>query len=457
VTSCDIGKAEAEKLVTLWQLITNTIIGGNPMASLFTKNRVYYVRFRYAGRSFKRTLETDSRTAAEYKQRQIDTFLDGLKGGHEDIPKGLDTGAYIVSLGSNQVPVTAEPSKTPDFEAQQTLTVESVIERYIKLRSRVNEESYLYTQRCHLGRFSRYLKSQNVESLVDVTESTLDDFLWGCLEGKKASTKQGYRASLIQFFKWLVKQQEIVSSPARSIETIPPDSEHLEFWSTDQIDAYAREHQFDDQSVRRHWQRVYYTKEQVHEIINLVCARAFHPTVCLLHAIPAYTGCRRGEALKLLHSDINLDGGFITFQSKKQSRSMRVTKRRVPILPELRQLLISQIPLIRNKFTSGGNSEIVLRHPLTGNEINPNQSNRLFNTVLRGTHLEAEGDPRWYKLRFHTYRHSFISNLACAGTDQRLIDEWVGHTTEAMRQRYRHLFPNMQHDAISVLSAMTSD
>lgn len=144
MTSCDIGKAEAEKLVTLWQLITNTIIGGNPMASRFTKNRVYSVRFRYAGRSFKRTLETDSKTAAEYKQRQIDTFLDCLKGVHEDIPKGLDTGAYIVSLGSNHVRVSDESTKKSDFETQNTLTVESVIERYIKLRSRVNEESYLY-------------------------------------------------------------------------------------------------------------------------------------------------------------------------------------------------------------------------------------------------------------------------------------------------------------------------
>jgi hypothetical protein len=71
------------------------------MASLFTKNRVYYVRFRCAGRSFKRTLETDSRTAAEYKQRQIDTFLDGLKGGHETVPNGIEPGPFIVSLGTN--------------------------------------------------------------------------------------------------------------------------------------------------------------------------------------------------------------------------------------------------------------------------------------------------------------------------------------------------------------------
>ena len=33
---------------------------------------------------------------------------------------------------------------------------------------------------------------------------------------------------------------------------------------------------------------------------------------------------------------------------------------------------------------------------------------------------------------FHTFRHSFASNLAVAGVDQRVIDRWMGHTTESM-------------------------
>ncbi|MEZ6150377.1 MAG: hypothetical protein R3C09_09665 [Pirellulaceae bacterium] len=28
--------------------------------------------------------------------------------------------------------------------------------------------------------------------------------------------------------------------------------------------------------------------------------------------------------------------------------------------------------------------------------------------------------------------------------DQRMIDAWVGHQTEEMRRRYRHLFPHKQ-------------
>jgi integrase len=56
---------------------------------------------------------------------------------------------------------------------------------------------------------------------------------------------------------------------------------------------------------------------------------------------------------------------------------------------------------------------------------------------------------KWEKIRgWHCLRHSFISNLACAGVDQRLIDEFVGHTTEEMRRRYRHLFPDVKQAAI---------
>jgi integrase len=54
---------------------------------------------------------------------------------------------------------------------------------------------------------------------------------------------------------------------------------------------------------------------------------------------------------------------------------------------------------------------------------------------------------------FHVFRHSFASNLAAAGIDQRIIDEWMGHSTEAMRKRYRHLFPDQRRKAIEAVFA----
>src|SRR4051794_13118683 len=50
---------------------------------------------------------------------------------------------------------------------------------------------------------------------------------------------------------------------------------------------------------------------------------------------------------------------------------------------------------------------------------------------------------KWEVLRgWHVLRHSFASNLAAKGVDQRIIEEWMGHQTEEMRKRHRHLFPH---------------
>jgi integrase len=64
-----------------------------------------------------------------------------------------------------------------------------------------------------------------------------------------------------------------------------------------------------------------------------------------------------------------------------------------------------------------------------------------FKRTLKGS--------KWERIKgFHTFRHSFASNLANGGVDQRIIDEWMGHQTEEMRRRYRHLFPEQQRKAI---------
>ena len=74
--------------------------------------------------------------------------------------------------------------------------------------------------------------------------------------------------------------------------------------------------------------------------------------------------------------------------------------------------------------------------PLTRDEANDH-----FKRTLAST--------RWEKLRgWHAFRHSFCSNCALKGLDQRLIDAWMGHQTEEMRRRYRHLFPDQQREAI---------
>lgn len=69
------------------------------------------------------------------------------------------------------------------------------------------------------------------------------------------------------------------------------------------------------------------------------------------------------------------------------------------------------------------------------------QTWKAFRTGVKGS--------KWYVLRgYHAFRHSFASNLAAAGVDQRVIDELMGYTTVEMQRRYRHLFPDQRRTAI---------
>lgn len=428
------------------------------MASLFTKNQVFYVRFRHAGSQFKRSLETKDEAFAQYRLTQIKTFLEGIKRGHEIVPAEVAPGPFIVSLGNVKLEVQSPPpTPNPGPGSDVDITIPDVLEDYLKYRSRKNSDGYVYTQRCHFSRFSQYLNQPSVHSLTSITGVMLEDFLWDALSDLQASSRRGYRATLKPFFKWLEDRGFIEGSPAAALASIPDDSDQAEFWSTDQIESHAREHGLDDHMMREQWKRVYFDKDEIHDIIDTVRERSASPVSVLLHAIPAYTGCRRGEILRLRHEDINKEHQLITFTSRKQSRKQRETRRIMPIMDDLQSILDDCLPAIRDECAAFECSDYVLRHPGNGKQINGDRSYSLLRQPLRGTKWQVPGKNEWFKVLFHNYRHSFISNLACDGTDQRFIDKWVGHTTEKMSRLYRHFFPSAQREAINVLSRAKND
>jgi integrase len=96
----------------------------------------------------------------------------------------------------------------------------------------------------------------------------------------------------------------------------------------------------------------------------------------------------------------------------------------------------------------------VICHTDTADPLTIHQANNAFHQPLRGTRWEREmpSGKKKIVIGFHTFRHSFASNLAVAGVDQRVIDRWMGHVTEEMRKRYQHLFPSKLAEAIRSLS-----
>jgi len=168
----------------------------------------------------------------------------------------------------------------------------------------------------------------------------------------------------------------------------------------------------------------------------------------VLHAIPAYTGMRRGEVLKLRWLDVDLDEGFLSARSRKQSSSRRETVRRIEIHPELHR----ELHAWRSRRPTG---QFVLSEANSSDSIDPDRANRVFWQPMRRTAWCLDNTRDRFKVGFHSYRHSFASNLVAAGVDQRIIDEFMGHTTESTRKRYRHLFPRANRSAIESFSLQT--
>jgi integrase len=208
----------------------------------------------------------------------------------------------------------------------------------------------------------------------------------------------------------------------------------------------------------------------VEELLAHVKGRATHGWIYPMFVFAAHTGARRSEMLRVLVTDVDFEGGTVLIREKKRSRTQRTT-RRVPLTtflaaalrdwlvqhPGGQYLFCHEVEVFRSKKRSrttgygGGKTRptslkaraaAVRKRQLPGlGALTKNEAHDHFKRALAGSKWAVV--PGW-----HCFRHSFISLCASRGTDQRLIDEWVGHQTEEQRRRYRHLLPSAQREAI---------
>ena len=123
----------------------------------------------------------------------------------------------------------------------------------------------------------------------------------------------------------------------------------------------------------------------------------------------------------------------------------RATTRRVPLTPFLEQVFLEWL-----RTEHPGGRHMFCQKTKTGHRPQEGEPAIPMAVDDAWTHfvLTVKGS-KWTVLRgWHVLRHSFASNLAAKGVDQRFIDEFMGHQTEAQRRRYRHLFPHQQHQVL---------
>src|SRR5262249_46350789 len=136
------------------------------------------------------------------------------------------------------------------------------------------------------------------------------------------------------------------------------------------------------------------------------------PFVYPMFVFCAHTGSRRSEMLRSRREDFDFDQGVLTIREKKKDRSKEETYRQGPLTS-----LLSEVMKTWWAAHPGG-AFTFCKKP--GVPFTDQMANHHFRWALEGG--------KWKVLRgWHCLRHSFVSNLASEGIDQRIIMGLVGH------------------------------
>jgi integrase len=415
------------------------------MATLQERNGSYRVLFCFQGKQLSFTLGRVEQAEAEAKIGQVDLLLLRLSQRLAVIPPGMTIVDYLKFDGR---PL---PAEAPEIKATKlsTLTV-----KYLAANKASLERTTYDCTKTHFGHFEKVLgvgftiSSLALSNLQEYVNKRAKD------PGKNgrtlsATTIQKEIHTLRAAWKWGAKNG-LVAGPFPNDGLCYPRTTELPIFMTRQeIERHVAAGGLDDAEIADLWHSMYLTVPEVTQFLEYVKKNALqpfiYPTVCFV----AHTGARRSEMLRARIADVDFTGKMITIHEKKRVKG-RNTTRRVPLTPFLDRVLRDWLAIHPGGPFLFCQEELprrgVTRHGKEGSgfQLNRGKAYDHFQRVL--------GKSKWKVVAgFHVLRHSFISACAVKGIDQRFIDEWVGHSTDQQRRRYRHLAPSSQQQALSLV------
>ncbi|MEQ8854388.1 tyrosine-type recombinase/integrase [Gimesia sp.] len=184
-----------------------------------------------------------------------------------------------------------------------------------------------------------------------------------------------------------------------------------------------------------------WTKQEVEAMLKLCSKKKLFWLRHVLIGLVT-TGMRISELAGLMWKDIDLQRQIILLADESRRRDAATKNRRTtksgksrsfPIHPDLMDVLIAI-----DKHQDG----LVFHGPL-GGKIKPDTiRNILIREVLEPlseTFPAEPGKARFQDGRLHSFRHYFCSVCANNGTPERVLMNWLGHSSSRMVKRYYHL------------------
>lgn len=396
------------------------------MAWLEQRGGQFHLGIRIGTRKVKRSLQTDDHDEARDIAGRVERRMRLIQQGDLVLPEGADLLTFLLTDGKRVQPVTVSAA----------ITLDELCTRYLdEMPAGTMEANSVYTIRIHLAHVRKILGDGfNVERLLfaDLQRYADKRSSNAGRRGKKVSavTIRKELASFSGVWSWGIRMGLIKGVFPNKGLRFAKTEEKPPFQTWNEIERQIKLGGLTEHEEAELWDGLYLTAAEIEQVLDFVKEHGSHPAVYPMFAIAAHTGARRSEILRSEIADFDVQARSVRFRELKKARGKR-TMRIVPMSGRLCGVMESWLRQAKGRFTFADGSERLTR----------GQASHFFEQTLAGS--------KWAKIKgWHVFRHSFISNCASKGIDQRMIDAWSGHQTEEMRKRYRHLFPTVQREAL---------
>ncbi len=266
-----------------------------------------------------------------------------------------------------------------------------------------------------ITKLANYLdKYQIVESPINITETTIKQFIYDIAKVVKTRSQARIISGLRSFFDYLIFEEYREDNPTELIE-LPKISKTLP----------------DSLSV-----------EEINSLIQAIDLS--HPqgerNKTIIETIYA-CGLRVSELINLKLSDLFFDDGYIRILGKGNKY------RFVPIHHTTVKLLNSYLQHIRKHINPKENCEDFVFLSYRGGQLSRQMIFIILKKLASKINLQKKIGP-------HTLRHSFATHLLKNGADLRVIQQLLGHESITTTEIYVHLDNTYLKEVVSTYHPM---
>jgi len=394
------------------------------MANIYKKKDTWHIRFYLHGKRYKKSLGISSKHKALRAKQKLEARLADLKSGFLKMDQDVDIANYLIS---------GQTVREKQVTTSQ-ITFDDIVILFLNHVEFRHSPNFIVTEQIHLRHFGKFLKNRATGPISDITLTDIERYMNKRRKKVCADTVNKELQTLRLLFKYAQKHNYIEINPASNVSRFKHSGKSHRFMTKAEIDNQIKRGGLSDKEISKLQKFRYLPHNEITQLLKL--AQEKSPFLYPIVATVAFTGIRRGELIALEWAEVDFSAKKIWVRSRKQSRSREFTSRDIDIHNNL-------LKILKNHHKSNNKGKLVFPWS-DGKQIIPHRLHLKFKTLIKNTDFDG--------IALHCLRHSFASNLAALGVDNRLIDHYMGHQTTEMRQRYQHLFPEKKAEGINKLN-----